>query len=257
MMRRVLSRLIVSAALPCATHGASAQTAYSYPWCGTNGGGESCYYATLEQCIATTAGGRGGRCVASPYYQRDAAVATRSDAGVATRSERTVAARIADRAEVRPSRAAFVPSVPESRGVRSNGIAPLSTSDQLAAPDYAAIVSSAEQGDAVAQYNLAVMYDAGRGVLQDYVMAHKWYNLAASHYATWEADVGASAARSRDRLTIRMTPAQVAEAQKMAREWGAEAGAVTRAKASEGTLLRDKRRCKSCEARSTKQDGGR
>jgi hypothetical protein len=217
MMRaRVLSLLIVSAALPCATHGASAQTAYSYPWCGTNGGGESCYYATLEQCIATTAGGRGGRCVASPYYRRDAAVATRS--------ERTVAARVSDRAAVRPSRAAFVPSVPESRSVRSNGIAPLSTSDQLAAPDYAAVVSSAEQGDAVAQYNLAVMYDSGRGVLQDYVLAHKWYNLAASHYATWEADIGASAARSRDRLTTRMTPAQIAEAQKMAREWGPKQG---------------------------------
>jgi len=220
MHARVLSLLIASAALSCASQGASAQTAYSYPWCGTNGGGESCYYATLEQCIATTAGGRGGRCVASPYYRRDAAVATRSDAGVATRSERTVAARVADRAAVRPSRAAFVPTVPESRSVRSNGIAPLSTSDQLVAQDYVAIVSSAEQGDASAQYNLAVMYDTGRGVLQDYVLAHKWYNLAASHYATWEADIGASAARSRDRLTTRMTPAQIAEAQKMAREWG-------------------------------------
>jgi hypothetical protein len=215
MHARVLSLLVVSAALWWATQGASAQTAYSYPWCGTNGGGESCYYATLEQCIATTAGGRGGRCIASPYYRRDAAVATRS--------ERTVAARVADRAAVRPSRAAFVPS-PESRSVRSNGITPLSTSDQLIAPDYAAIVSSAEQGDATAQYNLAVMYDIGRGVLQDYVMAHKWYNLAASHYATWEADVGASAARSRDRLTIRMTPAQIAEAQKMAREWEPKQG---------------------------------
>jgi TPR repeat protein len=224
MHARVLSLLIVSAALSCATQGASAQTAYSYPWCGTNGGGESCYYATLEQCIATTTGGRGGRCIASPYYRRDAAVATRSDAGVATRSERTVAARVADRAAVRPSRAAFVPTVPDSRSVRSNGIAPLSTSDQLAAPDYAAIVNSAEQGDASAQYNLAVMYDTGRGVLQDYVLAHKWYNLAASHYATWEADIGASAARSRDRLTTRMTPAQIAEAQKMAREWEPKQG---------------------------------
>ena len=56
MHARVLSLLIASAALSCASQVASAQTAYSYPWCGTNGGGESCYYATLEQCIATTAG---------------------------------------------------------------------------------------------------------------------------------------------------------------------------------------------------------
>src|SRR5215468_7497674 len=215
MHTRVLSLLIASAALSCTAEGALAQAAArTYPWCGTNGGGESCYYATLEQCMATTAGGRGGRCVASPYYRGDAAVATRSERTV----ERTVGARVADRAVARPVRAAAVPTVPESRTVRSNGAAPLSTSDQLA-QDYAAIVGSAEQGDATAQYNLAVLYDTGRGVLQDYVLAHKWYNLAASHYATWEADIGASAARSRDRLTTRMTPAQVAEAQKMAREW--------------------------------------
>jgi hypothetical protein len=216
MHTRVLSLLIVSAAMSCATHGASAQSAYSYPWCGTNGGGESCYYATLEECIATTAGGRGGRCLASPYYRRNAAVATRS--------EGTAAARVADRAVVRASRAASVPSVPQVRSVRSNGIAPLSTSDQLLGQEYSTVLSSAEQGDATAQYNLAVMYDAGRGVLQDYVLAHKWYNLAASHYATWEADVGAVAARNRDRLTTRMTPAQIAEAQKMAREWEPKQG---------------------------------
>jgi hypothetical protein len=137
MHARVLSLLIVSAALPCATQGASAQTAYSYPWCGTNGGGESCYYATLEQCIATTAGGRGGRCVQSPYYRRDAAVPTRSDAGVATRSERTVAARVADRAAVRPSRAAFIPNVSDSRSARSNGIAPLSSPPRTTPPSSA------------------------------------------------------------------------------------------------------------------------
>ncbi len=211
MHARVLSLLVVAAALSCGTKGASAQTAYSYPWCGTNGGGESCYYATLEQCRATTAGGRGGRCVASPYY--------RGDAAVATRSEGAVAARVTDRAVVRAPRAAVVPSVPEYRSVRSNSLAPLSASDQLLAQDHAAVVNSAEQGDATAQYNLAVMYDTGRGVLQDYVLAHKWYNLAASHHATWEVDIGASAARSRDRLTVRMTPAQIADAQKMAREW--------------------------------------
>jgi Sel1 repeat/Protein of unknown function (DUF3551) len=208
---RVLPLLIVSAALSCGTQGASAQTAYSYPWCGTNGGGESCYYATLEQCIATTAGGRGGRCVASPYFRRDTTVATKS-AGA-------VAARVVDRAAIRPSRAASVRSVPEAQGAQPSGIAPSGTSDQLPAQDYATIVNSAERGDATAQYNLAAMYDSGRGVLQDYVLAHKWYNLAATHYATWEADIGATAARNRDRLTLKMTSAQLAEAQKMAREW--------------------------------------
>ncbi|MFW9297617.1 tetratricopeptide repeat protein, partial [Glaesserella parasuis] len=37
----------------------------------------------------------------------------------------------------------------------------------------------AEQGDAVAQFNLGVMYDKGRGVNQDYHQAAKWYQKAA------------------------------------------------------------------------------
>ena len=37
----------------------------------------------------------------------------------------------------------------------------------------------AKQGDAVAQYNLGVMYDNGQGVLQDDKTAVKWYTLAA------------------------------------------------------------------------------
>ncbi len=212
MHTRVLSLLVVSTALSCVTEGASAQTAYSYPWCGTNGGGESCYYSTLEQCIATTAGGRGGRCIQSPYYRRDTTVAAKS--------ERAPVARVADRAVVRHARtAAAVTSLPETRSVQSSSLAPLRAPDQLAAPDYASVLGSAEQGDATAQYNLGLMYDSGQGVPQDYVLAHKWYNLAAARYARWEADIGASAARNRDRLTAKMTPAQIAEAQKMAREW--------------------------------------
>jgi len=37
----------------------------------------------------------------------------------------------------------------------------------------------AEQGDAVAQYNLGFMYDNGQGVPQDYGEAARWYRLAA------------------------------------------------------------------------------
>ena len=37
----------------------------------------------------------------------------------------------------------------------------------------------AEQGDAAAQFNLALMYDSGQGVTQDYKKALKWYRLAA------------------------------------------------------------------------------
>ena len=49
--------------------------------------------------------------------------------------------------------------------------------------DYAAALREwtplAEQGDAVAQFNLGVMYQQGQGVSQDYQTALKWYALAA------------------------------------------------------------------------------
>ena len=77
---------------------------------------------------------------------------------------------------------------------------------------------AAEQGDAGAQVWLGVLYRDGRGVPQDYVEAHKWSNLAASR-AT--GDDRKEAAESRDVLAARMTPAQLAEAQQLAREWHA------------------------------------
>src|SRR4051812_48536291 len=38
----------------------------------------------------------------------------------------------------------------------------------------------AEQGLAVAQFNVGLMYDVGQGVLQNYPEAVKWYRLAAN-----------------------------------------------------------------------------
>jgi TPR repeat protein len=71
---------------------------------------------------------------------------------------------------------------------------------------------AADQGYAHAQYNLGIMYAKGQGVPQDYVKAHMWFNLSA---AQGEQD----AAEHRDKVAQRMTPAQIAEAQKLAREW--------------------------------------
>lgn len=71
---------------------------------------------------------------------------------------------------------------------------------------------AAEQGHAGAQHNLGVSYEMGQGVIQDYVLAHMWYNLAASNGA------GDIAIKNRDLVAKNMTPAQIAEAQKLARE---------------------------------------
>ncbi len=61
------------------------------------------------------------------------------------------------------------------------------------------------------------MYDAGRGVPQDYAQAHMWYNLAASRLPPGEDRD--RAVKNRDILVTEMTPAQITEAQKLAREW--------------------------------------
>ena len=71
---------------------------------------------------------------------------------------------------------------------------------------------AADQGLALAQAKMGIRYEEGEGVPQNYVLAHMWYTLAAA-----QGDKGVS--RLRDILTPMMTPAQIAEAQKLAREW--------------------------------------
>jgi len=71
---------------------------------------------------------------------------------------------------------------------------------------------AAEQGDALACARLGLMYARGRGVLQDSIQAHMWYNLSAAQGETRSAE-------ARDALAQQMTPAQIAEAQRLAREW--------------------------------------
>ena len=89
--------------------------------------------------------------------------------------------------------------------------------------DYAEAVKwyrlAADQGMGEAQYNLGVMYKNGPGLPQDYVQAHMWFNLAASQFPAWEKDKRGDAVKARDYLASKMTPAQIAEAQKLAREW--------------------------------------
>ena len=77
---------------------------------------------------------------------------------------------------------------------------------------------AAAQGHADAQFNLGVMYNNGDGVPRDPVAAYMWASLAASR-AT--GDTQQMSASARDALDNTMTPAQIAEAQKLAREWQA------------------------------------
>ena len=77
---------------------------------------------------------------------------------------------------------------------------------------------AAEQGHVTAQNNLAYMYYKGRGVRQDYVQAHMWVSLAVSGYSA-EKELRDRASKGRDLVAAKMTPAQIAEAQKLASEW--------------------------------------
>ncbi len=76
---------------------------------------------------------------------------------------------------------------------------------------------AAEQGHAEAQFNLGFMYYNGRGVPQDYAQAHMWYHLAAS--TSPPGKDRDQAVKNRDIIAEKMTPAQISEAQKLAREW--------------------------------------
>ena len=70
----------------------------------------------------------------------------------------------------------------------------------------------AEQGNPNAQYTLGVFYDNGLGVPQDRIRSYMWFELSAS-----QGREGAAAFR--DLIARRMTPEQIAEAQKLAHEW--------------------------------------
>ncbi len=76
---------------------------------------------------------------------------------------------------------------------------------------------AAAQGEAKAQYNLGGMYDTGRGVPQDDVEAYKWFEISAA--STNLKSLYDFAVQARDIVAARMTPAQITEAQKLAREW--------------------------------------
>jgi TPR repeat protein len=77
---------------------------------------------------------------------------------------------------------------------------------------YTGFVNLAETGSAVCQFYLGIMFLNGKGVLQDFCLAHMWLNIASSR--------GHEKARKQlEKLTQSMTPEQVAEAQGIARQW--------------------------------------
>jgi TPR repeat protein len=92
-------------------------------------------------------------------------------------------------------------------------LARMYASGQGVRQDYASAVkwyqrAAAEHNEA-AQYELGTLYDDGKGVRQNCIHAHLWFNLAA-------AQGNKNAREKRDAIARRMTPVQIAEAQKLA-----------------------------------------
>jgi hypothetical protein len=71
---------------------------------------------------------------------------------------------------------------------------------------------SADQGMDKAQYNLGIMYGKGLGVIQDHVEAHKWFNLVG-------INGDEDGRKNMEKIEKLMTPEQIAEAQRLAKEW--------------------------------------
>ena len=67
-------------------------------------------------------------------------------------------------------------------------------------------------GAADALFELGMLYATGRDVEADLVLAHKWFNLAAVRG-------NPSALARRIEISQEMSAEQIAEAQKLAREW--------------------------------------
>ena len=71
---------------------------------------------------------------------------------------------------------------------------------------------AAERGYYTAQNNLGMMYENGEGVLPTYAIAHMYYNIAAT--SGYE-----DAIENRKRISKKMQLSQIEEAQDLAREW--------------------------------------
>ncbi len=76
---------------------------------------------------------------------------------------------------------------------------------------------AAEQGHAKAQLFLGNMYGNGQGVPRDDVQAYMWFKLASSTFPPGKGhDL---AVKNRDIVAEKMTPAQISDAERLAREW--------------------------------------
>jgi TPR repeat protein len=78
---------------------------------------------------------------------------------------------------------------------------------------------AAVKGNATAQDSLGVMYANGEGVQHDYVLAFMWFEIALENVPHTDAHWRSRLAQFKAASAAHLTPAQIAEAQHMARGW--------------------------------------
>ena len=69
-----------------------------------------------------------------------------------------------------------------------------------------------ESGDSEAQKMLGICYERGEGVPKNVILAYKWYELSASQG-------NQEASKAKEALSVKMTPAEITEAQRLSKEW--------------------------------------
>jgi TPR repeat protein len=86
--------------------------------------------------------------------------------------------------------------------------------------DYASAASwyqkSADQGNAYAQASLGILYHSGKGLPHDDVQSEMWLIISADHVQQDDRD---TIVEMRDSVAAHLSAQQLAEAQKLAREW--------------------------------------
>ena len=78
---------------------------------------------------------------------------------------------------------------------------------------------AAGQGYAPAQERLGSLYAEGQGMEQDPVKALMWFDVALARFDRSDYAGRAEAAKNRDALAAKLSPAQIAEAERLAHDW--------------------------------------
>lgn len=107
-------------------------------------------------------------------------------------------------------------AAPASAGSFEDGVDAYRAHDYLTASGH--FYDAANRGHVEAQHRLGEMYERGRGVMRDPVMAHMWFTLAASNL-TADPELRAAASNGRARVAQEMNRKQMAASFQLALRW--------------------------------------